>query len=100
MRLTAPVLALALLAAGLAPRVARADVVRQETVIVMPPVGVGEAALASCAGGAAIGFLLVVASGVGSPAGTAALFCGLSAAATVTSSVTFWTWRTVTGVFR
>jgi len=64
-----------------------------------PTSSLTEAALASCAGGATIGALVVLASGVGSPSGTAVLFCGLSAAATVTSALTSATWRAMTGVF-
>ncbi len=95
------ILALALLfAATLAPTTGMAQTGRIEpgsTVVVVQQVSLAEAAMASCAGGAMIGYLLVVATGPGSPTATAALFCGLSAAATVTSSVTFWAWRAVTG---
>lgn len=65
--------------------------------VAVQPVSLAEAAMASCAGGAMIGYLLVVATGPGSPTATAAMFCGLSAAATVASSITFWTWRSLTG---
>ena len=63
------------------------------------PAGFAETALASCAGGAMIGYLAVLAVGAPSPAGTAALFCGLSVAATTASSVTLWTWRKTTALF-
>ncbi len=98
-RILAVLLAL-LCGAMLTPTHGMAQTTRAEpapTVVLVPQVGLAEAALASCAGGAMIGYLLVVATGPGSPTATAALFCGLSAAATVTSSVTFWAWRSVTG---
>ncbi len=59
-----------------------------------------ETALESCAGGAAIGFLAAWAFAGPSPGSTAALFCGLSVAATTASAITAWTWHTVTGPFR
>lgn len=96
-------LALALVlfcAVTLAPTRGMAQSVRVDpgsSVVAVQQVSLAEAAMASCAGGAMIGYLLVVATGPGSPTATAALFCGLSAAATVTSSVTFWAWRSVTG---
>jgi hypothetical protein len=58
--------------------------------------GFAEAAVASCAGGAMIGYLAVLATGAATPAGTAALFCGLSVAATAASTVTAWTWHKTT----
>jgi len=61
--------------------------------------GFAEAALASCAGGAMIGYLAVLATGAPSPVGTAALFCGLSVAATAASTVTMWTWQKTTSIF-
>jgi hypothetical protein len=67
-------------------------------VVVQRP-GFTETAVASCAGGAAIGYLAVIATGAGSPAATAALFCGLSVAAGAASTVAIWTWREITGVF-
>ncbi len=102
-RLRARVFALALVllfAMTLTPTRGMAQAGRVESgssVVVVQQVNLAEAAMASCAGGAMIGYLLVVATGPGSPTATAALFCGLSAAATVTSSVTFWAWRSVTG---
>lgn len=68
-------------------------------VIAGPPAGFAEAAVASCAGGAAIGYLVVLAVGAPSPIGTAALFCGLSVAATVASAAAVWTWDTATESF-
>lgn len=76
-----------------APMTSRAAFAQNDQVVVVRPVGLTEAALSSCAGGAVIGYLLVFASGMGSANGTAALFCGLSAAATVTSAVTSAIWR-------
>jgi hypothetical protein len=61
--------------------------------------GFADNAVASCAGGAAIGYLIVLASGGPTPFGTAALFCGLSVAATTASTVAVWTWRTITSPF-
>ncbi len=61
--------------------------------------GFAEAAVASCAGGAMIGYLAVLATGAPSPVGTAALFCGLSVAATAASTVTVWTWHKTTSLF-
>ncbi len=69
---------------------------RQVVVVPRGP-GLVEAAISSCAGGASIGYLLVYASGVGDPLATSALFCGLSAAASVTGGLTSWVWRSVTG---
>ena len=46
-----------------------------------------------------IGYLAVLATGAPSPAGTAALFCGLSVAATAASTVTVWTWQKTTSIF-
>lgn len=68
--------------------------------VVQPePPGVVESALAACAGGAVIGALVVAYAGPMEALGpTAGLFCGLSVAATVVSTATVWTWRTVTGV--
>ena len=58
-----------------------------------------ETAVASCAGGAAIGYLAVLATGAPAPLNTAALFCGLSVAATTASTVAIWTWHTITAPF-
>jgi hypothetical protein len=52
-----------------------------------------ETAVGACAGGAAIGYLVVLATGVGAPLGTAGLFCGLSVAASVASTTASWGWR-------
>jgi hypothetical protein len=90
-------LAAALLLLPAAPGAARAQ--DHDVVVVVQPPGLAESALASCAGGAMIGALVVTASGAGSVASTAGLFCGLSVAASVVSTLTFWTWRTVTGAF-
>jgi hypothetical protein len=65
---------------------------RGEPVVVQSP-GLAETAVASCAGGAAIGYLVVVATGFGSAIGTPALYCSLSVAASVASTVASWTWR-------
>ncbi len=65
-----------------------------QAVVVSAP-GLMETAAASCAGGAAIGYLVVLAAGAPSPGATAALFCGLSVAATTASAVTAWTWHRV-----
>lgn len=59
-----------------------------------------EAAVASCAGGAAIGYLAVLATGAPAPLETAALFCGLSVAATAASTVAVGTWHVITSPFR
>jgi hypothetical protein len=71
----------------------------QQVVVLQPP-SFAETALASCAGGAAIGYLAVVAVGGTTPLSTAALFCGLSVAATAASTVTVWTWQTAKSLFR
>jgi hypothetical protein len=68
-------------------------------VVVAQPAGFAETAVASCAGGAMIGYLVVLATGAPSPAGTAALFCGLSVAATTASTVAVWTWHKATWFF-
>lgn len=68
--------------------------------VMSQPAGFAETAVASCAGGAAIGYLVVVATGGMTPVGTAALFCGLSVAATAASTVAVMTWHTVTSPFR
>ncbi len=88
-------LAAALLLLPAAPVPARAQ--EHNVVVVVQPPGLAESALASCAGGAMIGALLVTASGAGGLGATAGLFCGLSVAASVVSTLTFWTWYTVTG---
>lgn len=87
-----------LLALGVlvSPLGGRAALAQTDQVVVVRPVSLTEAALSSCAGGAVIGYLLVFASGVGSANGTAALFCGLSAAATVASAATSAVWRGAT----
>nr|UXE44806.1 hypothetical protein Hi04_10k_c377_00035 [uncultured bacterium] len=64
--------------------------------VVVVPAGFAETAVASCAGGAMIGYLAVLATGAPSPIGTAALFCGLSVAATTASTVAVWTWHKTT----
>ncbi len=55
--------------------------------------GFTEAVVASCAGGAAIGYLVATASGGVSAAGTAATFCGLSVAASLAGTVAVRTLR-------
>jgi hypothetical protein len=72
----------------------------ERTVVVVEYPGLVETALASCAGGAVIGVIVVAAGGVGQIGPTAGLFCGLSAAAAVVSTATAWTWRAVTGLLR
>jgi hypothetical protein len=67
-------------------------------IVTPPPPGLVETAIASCAGGAAIGALAVYATGIGSIGSTAGLFCGLSVAASLASTAAIWTWRTATGV--
>lgn len=71
-----------------------------QPVVYVEPASFAENALASCAGGAAIGYLIVVASGAPSPGATAALFCGLSVAATAASTAAVWTWETITWPLR
>jgi hypothetical protein len=46
------------------------------------------------------GYLVVLAAGSATPLGTAALFCGLSVAATAASNVAVWTWDTTTSFAR
>lgn len=70
---------------------------QDRTVVVVQPPGLVETAIASCAGGAAIGALAVYATGIGTIGPTAGLFCGLSVAATVASTAAIWTWRIATG---
>jgi hypothetical protein len=53
--------------------------------------GVVETAVASCAGGAAIGYLVTAGEA------TAATFCGLSVAASVAGAASLWVWRGATG---
>ena len=73
----------------------------QSTLVVgVQPAGFAEAAVASCAGGAMIGYLAVLATGAATPLGTAALFCGLSVAATAASGIAVWTWDTTTSFTR
>jgi hypothetical protein len=88
------------LAAALLLAVPAAAGAQERTIVVIPQSpGLAESALASCAGGAIIGALIVVVRGVGAVGPTAGLFCGLSAAASLVSTVTIWTWRTATGAF-
>ena len=68
-------------------------------VVVSRPGSFAETAVASCAGGAAIGALVALVTGGATPVGTAALFCGLSVAATTASTVAVWTWHTITAPF-
>ena len=80
-------------AQGAAPVIG--GVVSSPQVVVANPPSLAENALASCAGGAAIGYLVVLAAGAPTPGATAALFCGLSVAATTASTITAWTWHMV-----
>lgn len=74
---------------------------QERTVVLTPrPPGLVETAIASCAGGAAIGAVVVYASGIGQAGPTAALFCGLSVAASLASTAAIWTWRAATGTAR
>ena len=66
-------------------------------VVVQQSPGVVESAIASCAGGAAIGALAVYATGIGTIGPTAGLFCGLSVAASLASTAAIWTWRIAAG---
>ena len=87
--------ALGLLMAG-SPSARAAVSDAPQPVIIVQPVGLTEVVVSSCAGGAVIGYLLVTVSGGGSPSGTALLFCGISAAATMTSAVVGSMWRGLT----
>ncbi len=69
----------------------------QERPAMAQPITLAEATVSACASGAVIGVLLVAATGVGSASGTATLFCGLSAAATVTGAAVSIGWRALTG---
>ncbi len=90
-----PLLALSLTIGPIEP--VRAQVVEREVVVVRQG-GLTEAALSACAGGAAIGFILVWASGTGAAGPTAGLFCGLSVAATVSASIASYALRTIGSV--
>lgn len=70
-----------------------------QRVVYVESSGFAEAAVASCAGGAMIGVLAGFAVGTPSPGSTAALFCGLSVAATAASSITAWTWHKAASIF-
>lgn len=70
----------------------------QAQAVTIQPTGLMEASVSACAGGAAIGYLIVAASGAPGAGQTALLFCGLSVAATVSGTVATMAWRTVTGV--
>jgi hypothetical protein len=104
MRTSAIALALlvALLATPAGAQTAAGGVVNSspnQRVVYVESGGFAEAAVSSCAGGAMIGFLAALAVGTPSPGSTAALFCGLSVAATTASSITSWTWYKVTSIF-
>jgi hypothetical protein len=71
----------------------------EQQVVIVPSPSFTESAVASCAGGAMIGYLLVAASGAGAPVATSALFCGMSVAASATGSITAWLWHRVTAPF-
>jgi hypothetical protein len=74
-------------------------VVGSPRVVIAEPPSFAEVAVSSCAGGAMIGVLAVLVTGVGTPGSTAALFCGLSVAATAASAVTYSLWHRTTAVF-
>lgn len=74
-------------------------VVSSPTVATADPPSFAEVAVSSCAGGAMIGFLAVVVTGYGAPGTTAALFCGMSVAATAASAVTYSLWHHTTAMF-
>jgi hypothetical protein len=74
-------------------------VVSAPPMVVVDPPSLAEVAVSSCVSGAVIGVLAVVVTGVGSPGTTAALFCGLSVAATTASAVTYSLWHRTTAVF-
>ena len=95
--MTRPAAALAavLLLLSVAPGPAAAQ--DRAVVVTSQTPGMVETAIASCAGGAAIGALIVYASGFGSIVPTAGLFCGLSVAASVASTAAIWTWRIANG---
>ena len=87
--------ALMLLLLSAAPGPAGAQ---ERTVVVVPQTpGLVETAIASCAGGAAIGALVVYSTGMGAIGPTAGLFCGLSVAASLASTAAIWTWRIAAG---
>jgi hypothetical protein len=103
---THTIIAAALLATASLPAAAQTPIVGGviatgpgQQVVVARPASFAETAVASCAGGAAIGALVVFATGGMTPVGTAALFCGLSVAATTASGVAVWTWHTITAPF-
>ncbi len=97
---TRSIVALLLLAGPLLAAPAAAQPAPNQSVVVMQQAGFAQAAVASCAGGAMIGYLAVLASGAATPLGTAALFCGLSVAATAASGIAVWTWNTTTSFTR
>lgn len=68
-------------------------------VIIVRQGSVAEAAVSACAGGAAIGVLIVWVSGTGAAVPTAGLFCGLSVAATVSAAAASQAWRSLGGLF-
>ena len=72
-----------------------AQVVVERDVIVVRQCGVTEAMISACAGGAAIGAVIVWGSGTGAVLPTAGLFCGLSVAATISASVATYAWRSL-----
>ena len=74
-----------------------AQVVVERDVIVVRQGGVTEAMISACAGGAAIGAVIVWGSGTGAVLPTAGLFCGLSVAATISASVATDAWRALPG---
>jgi hypothetical protein len=82
---------LVILVSGAMP--ARAD--DPASVIAARSSGIVETAVASCAGGAAIGYLVAAGSGAGGA--TVATFCGLSVAASVAGAASLWAWRGATG---
>ena len=88
--IAAPVFVAGLLTA---PLPANAQASPTGGIVVAGGSSLAESAIASCAGGAAIGYLVVLGTGVGAPVETSALFCGLSVAASVASSVAVEAWR-------
>jgi hypothetical protein len=73
-------------------------VVSSPPVVIVDPPSFAEVAVSSCAGGAMIGFLAVVVTGFGSAGTTAALFCGMSVAATAASAATYSLWHRTTSL--
>lgn len=60
--------------------------------------GLMEAAVSSCAGGAAVGAIVALGGGMTPPVPTAVLFCGLSVSATLAANLAARTWRATTSL--